>query len=418
MKLKHFLLLVLPVLLTACPTPPGPKPSSVSYEQVRFSDLPDWPGHTTSVTLQALKQSCKTLIKRSGWNSVCHDIASLNSQNSGEVRNFFETHFVPWQIKDGESKTGLVTGYYEPLLEGSLSKSSSTPYPVYGVPADLNVLDFPVSVRGADQLVIQRVNGTKRWIVVKGKKLPVDGEAIVTPGDFVVDTRTTVLRGRIVGNRFVPYFKRAEIDQGRGVNHAPVLAWVADPVELFFLQVQGSGRVRLKDGSLLRLGYADQNGYQYVSIGKWLVDRGELKLSEASMQGIQAWIKKNPGRQKELFAANPSYVFFKKLDYTDGGPIGALGVPLTDSYSVAVDKRYVPLGTPLYLSTTYPLSSTPLNRIVHAQDTGGAIRGPIRIDFFWGFGQDAGVKAGRMKQQGSVWLLLPKGVRPTSPQVS
>ena len=133
------------------------------------------------------------------------------------------------------------------------------------------------------------------------------------------------------------------------------------------------------------------------------------------MQGIQAWIKRNPTRQNELLGANPSYVFFKKLDYADGGPIGAMGVPLTDSYSVAVDKRYVPLGTPIYLSTTYPLSNARLNRVMHAQDTGGAIKGPIRVDFFWGFGKEAGANAGRMKQQGSVWLLLPKNVRP--PQV-
>ena len=413
--MKRLLLLVLPILLTACPSPPGPSVPSVNYVQVKFSDLPDWPGQTTAETLKALRQSCKTLAKRSGWETVCRDSATLNAQNNEDIRRFFETRFVPWQVRDGEAKTGLVTGYYEPLLRGSLSKSARTPYPVYGVPGDLNVLDFPTNARGPAQLVIRRVNNSKRWVVVPGKQAPADGEAIVTPAEFAIDSRTTVLRGRIVGNRFVPYFSRAEIDQGRGVNHAQVLAWVEDPVELFFLQVQGSGRVSLPDGSMLRLGYAEQNGYPYMSIGKWLVDRGELQLSEASMQGIQAWIKRNPTRQNELLGANPSYVFFKKLDYADGGPIGAMGVPLTDSYSVAVDKRYVPLGTPIYLSTTYPLSNTRLNRVMHAQDTGGAIKGPIRVDFFWGFGKEAGANAGRMKQQGSVWLLLPKNVRP--PQV-
>jgi membrane-bound lytic murein transglycosylase A len=176
---------------------------------------------------------------------------------------------------------------------------------------------------------------------------------------------------------------------------------------LFFLQVQGSGRVRLPDGALVRLNYADQNGHPYQSIGRVLVDRGDLKLEEASMQGIQAWGRANPARLPELLNANPSYVFFREVPNTPGGPVGALGVPLTAERSIAVDPRSVPLGAPVFLATTRPNSARPLNRLVLAQDTGGAIKGAVRADFFWGFGKEAGEQAGRMKQTGRMWVLLP-----------
>ena len=189
---------------------------------------------------------------------------------------------------------------------------------------------------------------------------------------------------------------------------------MADPIELFFLQVQGSGRVELPDGRRVRVGYAEQNGHPYQSIGRWLVEKGELKLEQASMQGIQAWARANPKRLNELLNANPSFVFFRELPDSGGGPLGALGVPLTAGRSIAVDPRAIPLGAPVFLSTTQPLSEQPLQRLVMAQDTGGAIKGAVRADFFWGFGAEAGAQAGRMRQKGEMWALLPNAYIPNN----
>ena len=244
------------------------------------------------------------------------------------------------------------------------------------------------------------------------------------PDDLIVvdlaalypELRTSRLRGRIDGRRLVPYWSRAEIEQrfrapgesASGVHGAPVLAWVGDPVELFFLQIQGSGQIRLESGARIRLGYADQNGHPYRSVGRHLTDRGELRLEQTSMQGIKAWALANPDRLHEALNVNASYVFFRVLDSADG-PIGALGVPLTPGYSIAVDPRFVPLGAPVYLAIADPLSARPIERLTMAHDTGGAIRGAVRADFFWGTGDEAGALAGRTRQQGRMWLLWPRG---------
>ena len=203
------------------------------------------------------------------------------------------------------------------------------------------------------------------------------------------------------------YYDRAQIERGSGALAGKELVWVDDPIELFFLQIQGSGRVVLDTGEILRLGYADHNGYPYTSIGKRLVDQGDLPLERASMQGIKDWARRNPGRVRELLDHNASYVFFRELPGDLPGPIGALDVPLTPRRSLAVDKRIVPLGAPVFIATTYPLTDAPLNRLMLAQDTGGAIRGAVRADFFWGFGDDAAREAGRMKQPLRMWVLLP-----------
>ena len=180
--------------------------------------------------------------------------------------------------------------------------------------------------------------------------------------------------------------------------------------------MQGSGRVRFDDGSMVRLGYGDQNGQPYRSIGRWLVDQGEMTLDEASMTGIKSWIARNPSRAKELLDQNPSFVFFRELPLGDpaAGPVGALGVPLTPGASLAADPRYIPLGAPVVISTADPGNEAALIRPMLAQDTGGAIRGPLRFDFFWGFGADAGQLAGRQKAEASAWLLVPKGAAPES----
>jgi membrane-bound lytic murein transglycosylase A len=184
---------------------------------------------------------------------------------------------------------------------------------------------------------------------------------------------------------------------------------VDNAVDLFFLQIQGSGQIKLNGGGRIRVGYADQNGYPYRSVGRYLIKRGDLTLSNASMQDIKAWAHKHPQQLNAVLNHNESYVFFRELPITLAGPLGALGVPLTARRSIAVDRRYIPLGSPVYLETTWPHSDRPLQELTLAQDTGGAISGPLRADFFWGSGAAAGAEAGRMKQQGRFWVLLPNG---------
>jgi membrane-bound lytic murein transglycosylase A len=323
----------------------------------------------------AFLQSCRGIAGKPhgpAWRAVCEEARTIPGKDSQAIRRFFESRLKPYLLTNPDASTqGLVTGYYEPLLRGSRTRTEEYAQPVLGVPPDLLTIDL---------------------------------------SDVLPDLKHMRLRGRLEGNRVIPYYSRAEITEREPENTPPekVLLWVNDAVELFFLQIQGSGRVKLPDGSMVRLGYADQNGHPYKSIGRLLVERGEMLLEQASMQGIQAWARANPERLAELLNANPSYVFFREISgSTDEGPLGALGVPLTPGRSIAVDPRHVPLGAPVFLSTTQPLSKLPLMRLMLAQDTGGAIRGVARADFFWGFGADAGAKAGRMKQQGKMWVLLP-----------
>lgn len=405
--LNKWLFLLPIIVLNACSTSqPSINPNKAapgSYEPI---SLPTWSQQDLGDTLLALKHSCKVIAKREGWREVCQKADDIAANNTQQVLQFFENDFSAWNVNDCKRNGSLITGYYEPILRGSRTRSERTPYPVYGVPEDFYSIDIPVSARGNTTLRVQR-SGSNRLT------LNSLGEIELRPTDFPSNHHSTRLKGRLDGNRFLPYYTRGEINQGAGIANAPILAWVEDPVELFFLQVQGSGRIQLDNGSIIHLGYADQNGHSYQSIGKWLIDKGEVTLGEASMQGIKHWLNRNPTRKQELFSVNPSYVFFKVLPGEQGGAVGALGVPLTGGYSIAVDPRYIPLGAPVYLLTTWPHSTQPLARLVHAQDTGSAIKGPLRADFFWGYGGEAGMYAGRMKQHGTLWILLPKGMSPS-----
>ena len=365
-------------------TPPGEPatPPAKPLQSARWSDLPGWERDDLTAAWPAFLQSCRGLASKpqwASWRAVCDEARTLQNPGTLAIRRFFESRLTPYLATNPDGSTqGLVTGYYEPLLRGSRTPTAKFAQPVLGVPPDLLTIDL---------------------------------------GDALPELKNMRLRGRLVGNRVVPYYSRAEITERKLSNVYPdkVLLWVDDPVELFFLQIQGSGRVKLPDGSTVRLGYADQNGHPYKAIGRVLAERGDLPIEQASMQGIQAWARANPSRLAELLNTNPSYVFFRETprpaNATDG-PQGALGVPLTPGRSIAVDPRNVPLGAPVYLATTQPLSTKPLNRLVMAQDTGGAIRGAVRADFFWGFGADAGAQAGRMKQQGQMWVLLPTEMAP------
>ncbi len=347
-------------------------------QAARWSDLPGWAEDNLSAAWPAFLQSCQALAKRPQWllwRAACEEARTLGMPDNAAVRHFFESRFEPYLLTNPDATTsGLITGYYEPLLNGSRRRTAKFSQPVLGVPKDLLTIDLSA---------------------------------------VVPDLKNYRLRGRLKGNKIVPYYSRAEI-VGRESEYADrVLLWVDDAVELFFLQIQGSGRVKLPDGSLARLNYADQNGHPYRSIGRELIERGELKAEQASMQGIQAWARANPERLDALLDTNPSYVFFREVaGQANEGPQGALAVPLTAERSIAVDARHVPLGAPVFLATTRPNSAQPLRRLMLAQDTGGAIRGVVRADFFWGFGADAGSQAGKMKQSGQMWVILPPGAGP------
>jgi membrane-bound lytic murein transglycosylase A len=356
-----------------CPVCPEarPEPPKVpTLSPASFDDLPGWRDDDLAQAWGAFRASCRALRFREYWRATCERASGMEAPDAAAVRAFLESNFVPYRVANTDGATqGLVTGYYEPRLRGSRARRTPYLHPLYAPPDDLLVIDL----------------------------------AAVAP-----ETKNMRLRGRLDGRRVVPYFSRAEIENGTAQVNGKEIVYVDDPIEAFFLQIQGSGRVRLESGEELRIGYADQNGHAYQSIGRYLIDKGELKPGEASMQAIQAWARANPGRLGELLNQNPSYVFFRELPPADTGPIGALGVPLTAERSIAVDPRFVPLGTPVYLATTRPNSEAPLERLVMAQDTGGAIRGAVRADFFWGTGPEAGALAGRMRQQGRMWVLLPK----------
>ncbi|MBI4293762.1 MAG: MltA domain-containing protein [Betaproteobacteria bacterium] len=362
-----------------CPAPPPaapPPPPKVSVlEPVGFDELPGWREDDLTQALGALRTSCTALRFQPSWKTACAGLENIGSGENDRLRAYFESEFVPHRLASPDGATqGLVTGYYEPLLRGSRSQAAPFLFPLYAPPEDLLTIDLTA----------------------------------INP-----DLKHLRLRGRVDGKRVVPYYSRAEIENGTAPVAGREIVWVDNPVEAFFLQIQGSGRVQLDSGELLRIGYADQNGHPYRSIGRWLLDQGELSPGEATMQGIKSWARANPARLPELLNRNPSYVFFREIAPRDGdpnsGPIGALGVPLTAGRSIAVDPRYVPLGAPVFLETTWPNSNAPLVRLVLAQDTGGAIRGAVRADFFWGFGAEAGSLAGKMRQNGRMWVLLPRG---------
>lgn len=411
-----FLLLV--IFLGACATKPMPTardgtlPRALEAQPVvtEFKALPGWEEQKLAEALPALLQTCRAAAKTPTWNDICAEVLLLTPDDETEIRRFFETRFVPWKMTDAGKELGLVTGYYEPSLKGSTVRSDRTPWPVYGVPADLLTLDIPVVLRQRETLVAKRISAN-RLAVQPNATSPKGEEIEVKLANFPTESRA-VLKGRLEGNKLQPYYTRAEIAARQEKFAAPILAWVEDPVELFFMQIQGAGRIELEDGRTMRLGYADNNGQAYRSIGGWLATQGEMSLSNMSMQNIQRWLKEHPDRLQTVLNANPRYIFFKVADQEEEGPVGALGVPLTEGYSIAVDPTYIPLGSPVYLVTTWPLSAQTLARLVHAQDTGSAIRGPVRADFFWGFGSEAGRLAGKMKQTGRLWLLLPRGVQP------
>ena len=369
-----------PVCPSPTPTPtPTPAPPEVEYrgrlQLSSWMELPDWGRETLKPSLEAFQRSCTILEKQDAWTKVCALAQSLPANASEhDIALFFEQNFDPYQVLNADDTvSGMVTGYYEPLLRGSRVRTSRYRYPIYGVPPDLLVIDL----------------------------------SSVYP-----DLKNRRLRGRLEGNRVVPYLARGDIERDPAPLKGREIVWVDDAIDLFFLHIQGSGQVQLENGERIRIGYAEQNGHPFRSLGALLIRTGQIPPERASMQGIKDWARRHPRKVQEFLNANPSYVFFRELPNDLPGPLGALGVPLTAERSIAVDPRVIPLGVPVYLSTTWPNTADPLDRLMVAQDTGGAIAGGVRADFFWGFGDAAGSLAGKMRQAGRMWVLLPKGYAP------
>ena len=356
-------------VIAGCSTPPtrgtgyrsstGAAPTNysssiASFNAVSWQALPGWQVDDLSQAWPAWLRSCEALRKRNSemnWRQVCSQVASISSRDNQAIRRYFEDNFQAYEIRNNAgSETGLITGYYEPVLNGSQTRTNIYSVPLYAYP--------------------------NAWRQSKPNPGP----------------------------------NRAEL-MSSGILKGSEIAWVQDPVVAAFMQIQGSGKIRLQDGRVLRLGYAGTNEQPFKSFAQWLLDRKEITRSEATMQGISEWAKRNPDRVNEMLNANPRFVFFKELPgnvSADLGPTGALNVPLTSERSIAIDLQAMPLGAPVFLATTKPLSDQSLQKLVMAQDTGKAIVGGVRADYYWGSGGAAGEMAGRMKQNGKMWVLLPR----------
>jgi len=382
-RLAGLLAATLLSVLASCADQSGPP--ALSLRRVTFADVPGWSSDRLAEAMPALLAQCTRLARlpadtplggvaeaaqaagtAASWQPACQAARALPRQDEASVRQYFETWFLPYQVSDRGDPTARVTGYFEPEFEGSLGPSATYAVPLYARPDDLVTVPNP------------------------------------EPGQPPVT-------GRRQGGLIQPYWTRAEIDRGvlRGRNLE--LLWLKSPVDLFFLQLQGSGRIRLPSGQIVRVGYAGRNGQPYVPLGRELVAEHQLAPDNVSMQSIRAWLAAHPAEAQAMLERNPNYVFFRALQGVspEQGPPGALGVDLTPLRSAAVDRAFLPLGVPLFLQTTLPDGSA-FDRLVLAQDLGTDITGPARADLFFGWGESAGAEAGSMHGSGSMVVLLPR----------
>jgi membrane-bound lytic murein transglycosylase A len=373
------------VLLAACTSTRAPTtlaPGAVQpvpkFEPVDWSKLPGWREDSITEAWPALLASCASSRMPADWREACDALRPVAQSDVGAQRRALESTLSAWRIttrapgrKGKAAKSGLITGYYEPVLNGARTRGGKYQTPLYAVPDDLLTIEL---------------------------------------GDLYPALKGERVRGKLQGRRVVPYPDRAQLVDGKALT-GKELVWVDSAIDAFFLQIQGSGRVQLTDGTTVRLAYADVNGQPYRAIGRQLVASGDLTLEQATAQGIRQWLADHPERQAEVMNSNPSVVFFREEKITDAalGPRGSLGVPLTPGRSAAIDARVLPLGAALFLATTHPVTGAPMQRLVVGQDTGGAIRGAIRADVFFGLGAEAGDMAGRMRSDGQLWLLWPRG---------
>lgn len=385
---KKFIPLLAVLLLNACAQTQEHAPikssKDLNMQAASFSDLPNWNNDNFKNFADAYNKSCTPILKRGSQNSFgkkevfgknqswqinCRKFQKIDSNNAGAVRNFFEQNFTPYVAMSGNDPKGLFTGYYESALNGSLKRGGKYQYPLRARPDDL---------------------------------------VMVQLGDFREELKGQRIAGRVKNGSLKPYETHSEITAGKlPKSQDRTLVWVDSPVDAFFIQIQGSGMVSMDDGSIMRVGYAGQNGHPYYAIGKELVKRGHLAQRDVSMQTIRAWLQKNPEQAQDVMQTNKSYVFFRKLE--GEGPVGGQGVTLTAERSLAIDRSLIPYGMPVWVDLESPKSGAPnLQRLMVTQDTGGAIRGPVRGDFFWGYGADAEYMAGKMKSKGRYWFLIPR----------
>lgn len=383
------------ILALASCAAPKPPPDRLVLVPTGFADLRGWSEDRQGEALPALLKSCGTRLKFADtapvgpngiagtvadWRQPCAAAATVDASDDGAARKFFETWFQPYRCNNNAVAEGLFTGYYEAELAGARMRGGAFQTPLRKRPPDL---------------VMVELNDFA-------------GEL----GDTRPDLKGVRIGGRVTNGRLKPYETRAQIEAGALDRLDLALLWVDDPVAAFFLEIQGSGRVTLPDGAVARVGYDGQNGWPYVAIGRVLVDRGLLDREGASMQGIRAWLAAHPDQAKGIMDENRSYVFFREL--TGDGPLGSEGVVLTPGRSLAVDRSFLPLGAPIWLDASDTASQ--IRRLLVAQDSGGAIRGPVRGDVFWGHGSEAEQRAGGQRARGSDYILLPKTVTvaPTS----
>lgn len=365
--MKNYLtLLLITLLFIGCSTKQEEIPKktitkqSIEKEKTAFDYLNGFYDDDLNLALEVFKKACEKSSKKELFKDVCN-----NSYNSTNGKSFFTNNFTPKVLVSNTGDKGLITGYYEPLLKGSRIKTDIYKYPVYKTPKDL--------------------------ITIKNKKK-------------YPHFKQFRYKAKIKNGRYVPYDTRAEIEED---NDFDIICYVDDFIDLFFLQVQGSGRVLLDSGELINVGYANQNGRKYSSIGKKLIDDGHLEKEEVSLQTIRAFLKQNEDKIDEVLNYNQSYVFFVEKEQT---ATGSLNVPLVAKRNIAVDRKYIPLGMPVFLETTNPKTQEPINKLVIAADTGGAIKGEIRADYFFGYGKDARELAGLMKEEGRLFMLIPNDV--------
>ena len=360
----------LPLLLVfaSCAMLPSSEKEKASLTPVSFADLDGWSDDRPAEALEAFKRSCPSLRFKAGWKDVCA-IARAMPVNDAIARAYFEAHFVPYAVSGSDGDTGLFTGYYVPELHGARHRGGKFKTPLYARPDDLISADL---------------------------------------GVFKSDLKGQKIVGKVNKGQFIPYDERAEIAKGSLAPRAKPIVWVDNPVDAFFLEIQGSGIVRLKNNKYFLVGYDGANGRAYKAIGRELANRGELQRP-VTMPAIREKLAQDKSYAQEIMNWNPAYVFFRRLPGND--VIGAQGVGLTPKRSLAVDPHHVPLGAPVWLDTTDGKGES-LKRLMIAQDTGGAIKGAVRGDFFWGAGEEAAQQAGSMQNEGRAYVLLPKGVTP------
>lgn len=332
--------------------------SNASVKKIDFKDIPGFYQDDLTTALEVFKKDCQRAKKFELFANICK-----KSEEYTDASRFFTENFTPYQLYSSKGlDSGVITGYYEPLLNGSRTKSDVYKYPIYKTPDDMLIIDL---------------------------------------SDSYPELKKYRLRGKLVDGKIVSYDDREDLIKREDLEP---ICYVDDRIELFFLQVQGSGKVQLDTGELINVGYANQNGHKYSGIGGILIKEGVLKGYGASMQGIQAYLEDNPDRVDEVLFKNRSYIFFTEKK---NGATGALGTPLVGGRNLAVDRRYIPLGMPVFINTQNTVTKESIDRLMVAADVGGAINGEIRADFFYGFGKKAELYAGGMKASGKLTILVP-----------